>query len=466
MRAPPRSSVVAGVIAAVVFVLQPSVASGDLIRVIRDPDYRPVGYQQLQQLPSTLPPYYGASPTSPYSGWDTRLNISTATTSPTLAGSAVNPNATFSYIVGTSQTSNPAIGLDFHGGGAIAYDYSIPLRIEHQSPGIVEAGETFTIDPFLNLNGTPSLSASQTIDFGTDFFFGLYVNMPWPIPDIDIDVDEAIPNVSFGGVTITAEGSGAISTSGSTATDFSSSNGAGAVTVTTNEASMDAWSVSADLIALAEHLGVPGMSVIDALGFDLDLGLGMPIYREDAVAIRNYTFSDISLTVPNDAEPGDIFSYEVEAQLTYDLLFQSSYDYGGEVFMEFDGPFFDPLEVFEWDLGQFDVETETYLLSGLTQNVLIQGHALVGDCGIGPSGQAMCWVPYVISLADLEGAGNFNPNPYEARDGTSSSPAYMTEASEGFVELYQATVPEPSSLLLMLLGVGALPAFARRRSNG
>jgi len=102
----------------------------------------------------------------------------------TISGIATDNNVSFSHIIGTKRKDNPHFGFDFYGEGTVTYHYTLPYYVTFEQPVLAKPGERFGIEPRLEYFGGASLSASQDIQFGTEFFFGFKVNMPWPIPDI------------------------------------------------------------------------------------------------------------------------------------------------------------------------------------------------------------------------------------------------------------------------------------------
>ena len=407
-------------------------------------------------------------------GFNTRLFNSSSLL--TLSGEASFFNNVL-YRVGTSQTSNPSIGLTFAAGGVVTYDYSVPYKVTLLAPEVVVPGRSYTVTPYLELAGTPTFSVAQNLLYGTFFDFALEVPLPL-LPDIEVDVDWAIPDFSAGGVTIDATGSGTINTTGTTLTDRAESWGPGYFTLETDTQSMNAWSASVDLISLASRFGVPLMGTIDTLGFDLDLGLGMPIYRDDALGMLGYALTDYTFEVPNDFA-GSSFDFQFSSLLDYDLLFQSRYDYGGQITLDFDGPFFDPLNVLTMNLGTFDVANINNLFEG-TRSVSVSGSIAVGD----PSqcreqlGRVVCYdpTPRLLEPAPLSAFPPVSATivsdefadvcdlacRFSVGERALTDVAYAPSDVAGFEDLVRS-VPEPSGLALFALALFSLGAACRLR---
>lgn len=248
---------------------------------------------------------------------------------------------------GTASGSNPYIGLDFNAMGNIVYDYSLNYDLSLTGPTEVHPDERIYFDPKFMFN-SGSLTASQTLDFSTDFNFELTTSSWVPIPNIDFSA--SIPNFSFDGSYITAQGTGSINNSTSAASLLPM--GDGKVIIETPNTSMSAWKAGADLIALLAKFDPSStMDIVDAAGFDLTANIGMDIYRKDTALLSYWDLPGSSLTTQVTGDVGGTFHYVTSTTLSASLQLFSDFQYGGNASLTFDGPLFDSISLLDFDLG-------------------------------------------------------------------------------------------------------------------
>lgn len=367
----------------------------------------------------------------------------------------VGSSSSVTQRVGTSEDSNPNIGLDFRTSGSISYDYSLGYNI---GLGVTEvfAGQTINLLPYLSSNIYGSLTASQDIRFQTDFSFGIDT---WLTGDQSFSV--TMPDsMSYKSDSVTLGGSGNITNSTSSWTDFGDDLGG----VRTSNGRLDAWDVGVDLFALTSSFAPPPVNlvagIIDGFGFDLDIALGMDIFRNDELRISDYTF-DLSaweVTIPDTYVAGDLFAFSLDDTLDYDMRAYSEFLYGGNIGLDFDGPLFRQRSLVSIDLGDpWRVGINEYSGSGLSAFSFFDELNVVSHadwCSNRDDGSNI-----FFSYSDCLATNSYNTPTrfvkYAPLGRTISGPLLLSEVT-------LTPVPEPSTMVLLAFGMIGLMVFHRK----
>ncbi|MBN1104553.1 MAG: PEP-CTERM sorting domain-containing protein [Deltaproteobacteria bacterium] len=253
-------------------------------------------------------------------------------------------------------------GFGFPISGTIAYQYQANYDLSVWLPAQVYPDMQFKYYPMLSPAKSSSFSATQLLNYGTEFI----ARGDFPL-DGQGYVDASF-NLGSGG----SLGFGTLDLGGTVALNNTSTAsypdpGSSTVSMRTGTGRADAWDASVDLIgAAATFAPAPAgtvFSVLDAVGFDLNVGLGMDVLRQDDMWIGNFAFGqDTTLGVPNEFQnPFDPYpppkgwnpEYLVNMNtlgLSYDVSSDSSFDYSANFEIGFDGPFFDEV-TWQWDFA-------------------------------------------------------------------------------------------------------------------
>jgi len=393
-----------------------------------------------------------------------------------IQGSVTNNDQRIGYVVGTDKTDNPAIGFDFYVEGDIDYDYNFPFKVDIRAPDVVYPNQTLNFSPvFKILNDNAYLNTTQTYDYGTEFFFGFEFDVPL-IPTVEVYETVDIPNISYGPAYITAEGKNEVM---STHGDEVIHNSPNSYLIETNQERNNAWGAGIDFIEVAAEF-VPVIEPIDWLGFDLNLELGMDVLRQDIGGLSNFYFNDyqdVEYLVPDNLEAGSTYEYDLDLELDYQLIFQSFFDYGGDISLLFDGPFFSEIELASLDLGTFDV-AHPFLSFDQTIDIPLSFSALVGDPGDCIQLNILSTsCPNTVPEQDKDYVSDNNTlafvdqNVYMTSvysDVAADFPFVIDDDSDVakyYQEEYYASVPEPGTLLLLAGGFLGLAGMSRRRKD-
>lgn len=240
----------------------------------------------------------------------------------TFSGSVTNYDALVNDYWGT--TGNPAMGFDLYAKGPITYDYSFTFdaglspafSFSNQSISF-NPGKTITLSPYFSLQSA-TVTATQNLKYGTDF--SLTVDLPALSPKT---VSFGFGNMEMGDVNLNLTGrNGDFSSFGNSIVE--GMNGVSAETVAS-----PAWGVGVDLISVASHLPVVGtvFGVLDGVGMDLTVGMGLDVLRSDYF-FMNPQLESYDLQVPDLAE-GSSFHFEQPDDLAFELQARSFFGYQG-----------------------------------------------------------------------------------------------------------------------------------------
>jgi hypothetical protein len=293
------------------------------------------------------------------------MGMSAASWSYDLVGS-YQRNNNVTWTAGTSHypNSDPAIGLDFNAGGTATYSYDIPVPTVSAIPlqySIPSNQNNLTVNAQLGPS-TPTLTGfQQPINFNTNFFFGYsgwsicaFGRCLTVIPEMTANF--GIPNLSYGAVTLTTEGSGQLS-------GISAQTG-------------PLWNLQGDIISAvadADLGAVSGVAEgISLAGFYLNAGIGMGVQETSSIALSFFgLIDDISgaggmaadfatqtreVSVPDHSPGIHTFDYNTYLEIGYDFI--TDYDYYAVATLDFGNGYIDwNQNLLSGDLGSFDVGT-------------------------------------------------------------------------------------------------------------
>jgi hypothetical protein len=368
----------------------------------------------------------------------------------TIEGSHTTANNTVSDFMG-AEGKNLTFGVDFSVKGPLSWQWSVPFDLSATigSFGRVNPGQSYTPRLGLQPVNTPSIQVNQSLQFASTFEFDVFKSIP-VLPDIDIHVEVAIPNVSFAGIDIVASGTRTLNNAfGGSAAQFLGAGAPNGYYSFGPVVEDDAWRLGGDMLRLLSGQGIAPAAAADLLGFDVNVFGGIDINRTDVWFLDDVRMRNVAdVSVPASLAIGDVFPYTVTGELVFDLRLSSAFAYNGEIGLGFDGPFFRERTV-DFDFPDYFVGVSGAWLQDLSIPFTYSGEATIGECStLSPR----CFLDFF----DLPGK-KFDPDQHLVRGLPRSSP-FQTVRIEA--------IPEPVSSALLGLGLAGVIWVRRSGKHG
>lgn len=351
------------------------------------------------------------------------------------------------------NTSNPALGLRFGMSTGAKWSWDVPFQILDPLPAEVQGKTAYTpVAKLTPLDGA-AFSTENAYDFYSKFYFQYHQDIPL-LPDIDIDIDWGLPNISMPDFAVTAHGQGSVSGSQTlNAADIFHIPGhdpaTGVYRLGGNSTPDNLWSIEADLLALTGDIaGMPvsaAAALAQALGFHAGAGGGMR-----AAIYNTWMLQEYHLVDPTPINFGDALGtqpYTVDGSLEYTAQLFSTFVYTPDLYLSYDLPGKAPSKL-TYDLGNITVGSLASEPMQFTAPFHYEGVADVGPC-LENSWRCAALPPQVFIPGGIE----------RSIEGTIDGDTVQSNLPSENVVI----TPEPASFLLLGTIAGLLPVIMARR---